>query len=569
MAPAKYHRFRNGERCDECGARQWYAQDALRYCRNGHRLEGFADHEGDEDAFGTQGRVSRRKKEVRKKVAVKLTGDEGRELYLEALQLILLRQVWWLVKEKDFPDDFEQIVRALWTLRVRNLPLRESGESAERKRRKGKGVDGDPDTYASSAASNTLFSSQSDGIGFESSDFDLSDATTATWVPDASRRWKLPKLVDTLALCYLGCLVRRLPATTADFCRWAQKGEIDFLAAFNGIPRNVRDRLPAEYHRALQVKDHIPAGRLQVAVQELVISFKVNFDTVFPPLNYVPILVRFMTDLTLPIETYLVVKCITNILETDYSYPTGGKKVRTMDKPEVLLISLLVVSVKLLYPLDDIERPPRSQEDLRSVKIDWKRWQEAMREETNETSSNLLRGEEYKVTAEDVLSLDKTKLDDFMDWFEKMWIGDGDSKTDERIQQSFQAQGLPSRPSDQSEQSDQDRDIEQIRTRYAAMNGFMKTVEPVSDSEEETGTKKGSQARDFCPIWRTQEDLPNAAMALYSKAADLAAIPLNTLIRGATQVERKLEVWCAQQARKQQDNGKGKGVWTGNEDMEE
>lgn len=225
MAPTKYHRFRGGERCDECGARQWYAQDAIRYCRNGHRLEGFAEHEGDEDAFGTQGKVSRKKKEPKKKIAVKLAGDEGRELYLEVLQLILMRQVWWLVREKGFPEDFEEIVRALWALRVRNLPLMESGGGT--RKRKGD-VSEESDGYASSVP---LFSSQSEGTGAESSAFDLSDATTATWAPNAGRRWKLPKLVDTLALCYLGCLVRRLPATTADLCGWAQRGELDFLAA--------------------------------------------------------------------------------------------------------------------------------------------------------------------------------------------------------------------------------------------------------------------------------------------------------------------------------------------------
>lgn len=101
-----------------------------------------------------------------------------------------------------------------------------------------------------------------------------------------------------------------------------------------------------------------------------------------------------------------------------------------MDNPEVLLIALLVVSAKLLYPLDDVDRPPRSYEDPRSMKIDWVQWQKTTREETNESSPNLLRGEEYKVTAEDVLNLDKTKLDDFMDWFEKMWIGDGDAKSE-------------------------------------------------------------------------------------------------------------------------------------------
>ncbi len=221
MARTKYHKFRDGERCDECGARQWFAQDALRYCRNGHRLEGFANHETDEDDFGTQGRVSRKKKETRRKVAVKLTGDEGRELYLEIVQLILIRQVRWLVDTQGFPDDFTELVRALWALRVRNLPLRERGGE------RGDGADkGDESDAGTSSA---WFSSQSE-TG-ESSGGDFSDATTATWAPDARRRWKLPKLIDTLALCYLACLVRRLPVSTGDFHNWAQKGDLEFLSA--------------------------------------------------------------------------------------------------------------------------------------------------------------------------------------------------------------------------------------------------------------------------------------------------------------------------------------------------
>ncbi|KAI1142116.1 hypothetical protein F5Y05DRAFT_369724 [Hypoxylon sp. FL0543] len=558
MARGKYHRFRNGERCDDCGARQWYAQDAIRYCRNGHRLEGFAEHEADEDAFGTQGKVSRKKKEPKKKIAVKLSGDEGRELYLEILQLVLMKQVRWLVREKGFPEDFEEIIRALWALRVRNLPLKESGETLRSRRRGGgEGSDG----YASS---DPLFSSQSEGMQSEPSDFDLSDATTATtatWAPDAGRRWKLPKPVNTLALCYLGCLVRRLPATTADFCGWAQRGEIDFLAALNGIPRKARDRLPAEYHRALQIRDHIPPGRLQAAVQELVISYKVNFDIVFPPLNYIPIVARFITDLTLPIEIYLIVKYIAEILKVDYTYHTGGKKIRTMDNPEVLLISLVVVSAKLLYPLDGIDRPPRSHEDPRSLKVDWAKWQQAMHDNTTETSS-LRRGEEYKVTTEDVLTMDKTKLDDFMDWFEKMWIRDDDLNTSERIREAFEGQKRPSSPSRQYEQLNEDREHECIRDKYEALNSSLKITDPVPDPKDEDG-RAGKQPRDLCPVWRTQEDLPDAARALYSKAADLTAIPLNTLVRGVVQVERRLEVWCTQRAKQQREEGKGKAVWTG------
>ncbi|KAI0888684.1 uncharacterized protein GGS22DRAFT_152167 [Annulohypoxylon maeteangense] len=536
MAPTKYHKFRSGERCDECGARQWYAQDALRYCRNGHRLEGFAEHEGDEDNFGTQGRVTRKKKEKRKKIAVKLSGDEGRELYLEVLQLILLRQVRWLIGKKAFPADFEEIVRALWALRVRSLPVR-GGENDDGEREE----------------SQPVFSSMGEGSGDESEE------------SDARRRWKLPRLVDTLALCYLGCLVRRLPASTADFCSWAQRGEIDFLAAFNDIPRNVRDRLPAEYHRALQVRDHIPPGRLQAAVRELVISYKVNFETVFPPLNYVPILVRFITDLTLPAEVYMTVKCMTEIFKANYSYPTGGKRIQTMDNPEVLLISLVAVSVKLLYPLDGIERPPRSHEDPRSLKVNWAKWQEVMQDDTTETSSNLRRGEEYKVTSDDVLTMDKEKLDDFMDWFENMWIGDGDAKTDERIREPFENQKRPSKPNTLNQRLNTGRDGERIRNRYEALNSSLQVLEPVPDPEDLENGNKEKQDRDFCPVWRTEEDLPDAAKVFYQKAANIAAIPLDTLMKGTAQVENRLAAWCNQRMKRERDKGKGKAILMGDD----
>lgn len=100
-----------------------------------------------------------------------------------------------------------------------------------------------------------------------------------------------------------------------------------------------------------------------------------------------------------------------------------------MENPEILLIALVVVSTKLLYPLDGVERAPRSREDPRSMKVDWTRWQEIMQKDTNESSANLLNGEEYKVTSDDVLTMDGAKLDDFMDWFEKMWIDDHNPKS--------------------------------------------------------------------------------------------------------------------------------------------
>ena len=123
----------------------------------------------------------------------------------------------------------------------------------------------------------------------------------------------------------------------------------------------------------------------------------------------------------------MAVKCIAEILETPFSYPAKrGKKIRTMDNPEVLLVSLVVVSTKLLYSLDGVERLPISQEDPRRTKVDWQKWRGIIEEKPIEEHAYLAPGEEYKVTAEEAAIMEETKLDDYMDWFERMWLHGGE-----------------------------------------------------------------------------------------------------------------------------------------------
>lgn len=122
----------------------------------------------------------------------------------------------------------------------------------------------------------------------------------------------------------------------------------------------------------------------------------------------------------------------------------------------------------------------------------------------------------------------------------------------------------PSNSDKPDEQSNEDKEAERIRNRYEAVNSSMKLVEPVLDSEDPEMVEK-KQPRDFCPVWRTEEDLPDAAKVLYGTAARLAAIPLTTLIRGATQVETRLEAWCNQKVRQERDTGKGKAIRIGDD----
>ncbi|GAW25114.1 putative RNA polymerase I specific transcription initiation factor Rrn7 [Rosellinia necatrix] len=225
-----------------------------------------------------------------------------------------------------------------------------------------------------------------------------------------------------------------------------------------------------------------------------------------------------------------------------------------MDNPETFLASLVLVSTKLAYSLDNVERPPINQHDPRRMQVDWKAWQRITTEKPTGQSANLRRGEEYKVTADDALTLDKTKLDDYMDWFEKMWLHEGEPKTTERVRNLFgQTRGssIPEEPQT-LEQNHED----QLKKRYKRL---ARSVRPVSQAMESSEDEK-SQPRNLCPIWRSEADLPDAAKVLYNKMAELTAIPLTGLIRGAKQVERQLELWCI---RKTKEDGKGKGKGKG------
>lgn len=96
-----------------------------------------------------------------------------------------------------------------------------------------------------------------------------------------------------------------------------------------------------------------------------------------------------------------------------------------------------------------------------------------------------------------------------------------------------------------------------VMKQYKALGQSARSLSPVVDSAED----EKLQLRNFCPIWRFEADLPDTAKVLYKRAAELAGISLTTLIRGATQVERQIELWCMQKTMgRGKSKGKGKAI---------
>lgn len=150
-----------------------------------------------------------------------LSGKQARELYLQCYQLILWKQCYWLVNVKGFPKELETVVRDLWGLRIRLLH-------------------GEKDDDGGYGSGTVGFSSTSEG---ENTDTDGNMSRSSKWSRRSrgKKREVLPKLIETLALCYLGILLLRLPTSLGEIFEWASTEEMVYTRAVSlvSIPRDL------------------------------------------------------------------------------------------------------------------------------------------------------------------------------------------------------------------------------------------------------------------------------------------------------------------------------------------
>lgn len=164
---------------------------------------------GDEEDSGKMGAIARRDKEIRTTEKRTLTGLPGKSLYLEALQLILRTQLLWLINTKGFRPELETVVRDLWDLRIRgfgSLVPEEHTKEAELE----------------------VFSSQPLS---ENGDEKKGAFGRRSWDPERGSDWPMPRFVDTLGLCYLGCLLLKTPVRIGEISGWANGGTIPYKRA--------------------------------------------------------------------------------------------------------------------------------------------------------------------------------------------------------------------------------------------------------------------------------------------------------------------------------------------------
>jgi RNA polymerase I-specific transcription initiation factor RRN7 len=371
-----------------------------------------------------------------------------------------------------------------------------------------------------------------------------------------------PTLLDSLALCYLGCLTLRLPVTLGDVHHWVTEGKMPYKRAIRHIPSVMKDRLPALYHASLDPNATLKLSRLHTAIVNLQISFSTEHGIVWPSLNVPLLLWRYLKDLALPLEVYDATTRIAEILGYDFTLNTTGKtKMGVRHLPEAQLVACLVISVKLLYPFTTSPSPETSSEPAATV-IDWNAWYLCISTARSNKEDGIpeLTVEELTNTKEkDVFGMTTRDMDQYMDFYQDRFVDElrtenESSEFRKALYNMFPIENLskPSLVLDEREGPDrQEKRFETVR----AVQGTLIPARVVADGDDSRGTVRPGQGYEF---WKKKEQLPEISRRFYEEAATIAGLELDMLVNAVFFAERNIAKWIKGE-RKKGHEGEGMG----------
>lgn len=435
-------------------------------------------------------------------------------------------------------------MKDLWALRLRKVQNKISYES-------------ETDTEGFSQ----VFSSQSEG--------ESGADTAGSQTTRGSRRKREPKadgsinLNDNLVLCYLGTLLLRIPFSIADLVGYVNDGDFPYYQASRHVPANLRERLPGEYQGLLEPQAFLQPQALQQKALSTASVFQRDFGMDFPAINHALLLQRWMKDLALPLETFAATLRLSRLLEVDFTMQPAVKASsnNVLRYAEVQLMALLMVSTKLLFPLDNIDRYPVSSSDLSVLRMDWNAWfddhstksssdQNECDGEGVERKTVLSFADAFNVSEADCMTMGDDELDQYLDWYQGNIAsenvreqGRAGKEADFRrtMMRMFpvQSHGPKTSMATQVEQGAASNTIATDSLGRVQRSLWQKDI-VVSDNKHrgDEVDRTGSYYRRF----RDVEELDGAAVRLlYEKSARLAGISLDGMVKAIFLTERRLQ----------------------------
>ncbi|OKL59360.1 hypothetical protein UA08_05400 [Talaromyces atroroseus] len=512
--------------CGQDGCRQtrYYLDNGIWFCRRGHQQEGRQVEE-DPDDWNKRGKVHRIKKVAEEKSQQTYTGRQGYRLFIYAYQLILWKQCQALVSQKGFPADIEKIVKDLWGLRLQNLTDKYDVSLDEP----------DEDTGTET------FSSQTPAVAsVEDKDQNLKGQKTSRKSTDS------PLLKETLGLCYLACLLLRLPVSVGDIYRYAMRNEIPFIGALKIVPQEMRDRMSPQHTRDLSVQVLPEGDELHETVYRLVNMYTREHDVTFPPLNMPLMLYQFVRQLGVPLEVYSFVKKLQLFLNFSFKFSSDKRRaLRAQAFPEAQLLALIIIATKLIFPFSETKGYPISATEPAAQIVDWNLWADAQKHFKDKTTAEgrLGKGQEVTVNEGNVFHMTGQQLDDYLDWYQDTWLDQ--NKNMFPLTRAEPEDLLKMYPSAEVEEAIDDTVREVTASiRLAQIIPFGQSRGEDSEGDQDTGEEEDPDPNPrpghSYEIYKTASALPDTARKFFEKAANLSGLSLNTLVAVVYRTERKL-----------------------------
>lgn len=465
-----------------------------------------------------------------------LVGKQALEHYLVCFQLVLWKQVSWLVSEKGLPAELETIVRDLWTIRLQTLQdkLEEDDTQAEQ-----------------------FFSSQTEAESDQEND------TTSGNSGD-----RPPRVLTGICLSFLGILLLGLPFTTADIHGWISDGGLLYYRAIRTLESGMKVRLPGRYHMLLDPQHALKPERISLALVDTISFFATKVGMAWPSLNTHLCLHRFVCILHLPIETYAATLRLAGLLDIDFSFdPSSVSKQpsASLRSPEARLAALLVVATKLLFPFDNIQRLPKRPTELAALGMDWERWGK-IRQRTSmghDGGAPLRYQQALQTTENDVLNMSEDKLDQYMDWYQRMYVDEEAQETRKLGKEAgFRRAMYRMFPINRtaSERDDAEGKEPLIETSLATdsenlLKDVQAALKPLRVLSEEAAAEAHAtpdRPGNYYKRHRTVMELHGLTKAFHEDAAKLAGLSLESMLSGVFALEKRLEQWESQARREPQ-----------------
>ena len=171
--------------------------------------------------------------------------------------------------------------------------------------------------------------------------------------------------------------------------------------------------------------------------------YAIKFKMDFPPLNYPLLLLQYIQSLALPSEYYTnrlrnlgltsiivwifrAVQRLASFLETGFKFPKALSRLQISHYPEIKLMSLVIICVKLSYGFEASEDRSESIKSSSGLSMNWAKWQEAQLKKPRDArrSDGLKPSEAIQTKEENIFKMNKRQLDEYMDWYEEMWTKD-------------------------------------------------------------------------------------------------------------------------------------------------